>query len=224
MENNIDYSLLTGRGDDHIIKIEGGAKLHKEALSDFEKLKNAAKKEGVELQVASGFRDFERQLSIWNLKASGERPVRDRQENLIDFNSASKSEILEGILTWSALPGASRHHWGTEIDIFDANIKAREEVSLTQKECVEDFQKLYGWLDKNIQDYNFHRPYAQDLGGVAKEPWHLSYTPLSKLYEKNYTIDVLRKSVRESDLLLKEEVLNSLEWIYANFIKNVVPS
>ena len=223
MASDKDYFLLTGRRSDHIVN-EGGVGIHKDALSDFRKLRDAAKEEGVAIQIASGFRDFERQLSIWNFKASGRRPVRDRHENLINFNSASKSEILEGILTWSALPGASRHHWGTELDIFDANIKSRENVSLTQQECAEDFERLYEWLDKNLQQFNFHRPYAKDLGGVAREPWHLSHTSLSKAYESIYTIDVLRKSVMESDLLLKEEVLNSLDWIYANYIKNVSPA
>jgi len=26
---------------------------------------------------------------------------------------------VRAILHWSALPGASRHHWGTEIDVID---------------------------------------------------------------------------------------------------------
>ena len=26
---------------------------------------------------------------------------------------------MVGILEWSALPGASRHHWGSEFDVFD---------------------------------------------------------------------------------------------------------
>ena len=28
--------------------------------------------------------------------------------------------LIETILLWSALPGGSRHHWGTDVDVFDA--------------------------------------------------------------------------------------------------------
>ena len=33
----------------------------------------------------------------------------------------SPAERIEAILRWSALPGASRHHWGTDLDLIDAH-------------------------------------------------------------------------------------------------------
>ncbi len=34
----------------------------------------------------------------------------------------SDLEKCKAMLRWSAVPGASRHHWGTEIDIFDPDL------------------------------------------------------------------------------------------------------
>lgn len=220
----MSFNILTGRDSKHTKEFAEGLRVHESMIKEIYRLQDAAKKEGIQIEIASGFRDFQRQLKIWNLKASGERKLRDRNEIEIDFNTASKREVLESILTWSALPGASRHHWGTEIDIFDKSVKERDKVELTQKECEEDFPKLYEWLESNLDRFDFHRPYRKDLGGVAREPWHLSYTPISTNFERDYTIDVLRKSVKESEMLIKDEVISSLDWIFANFIKNVSPA
>ncbi len=34
--------------------------------------------------------------------------------------SSAEAERVAAILVWSALPGASRHHWGTDCDVIDA--------------------------------------------------------------------------------------------------------
>ncbi|MCZ8486094.1 D-alanyl-D-alanine carboxypeptidase family protein [Vibrio lentus] len=31
---------------------------------------------------------------------------------------SSEQQKLSAILRWSALPGASRHHWGCDFDVF----------------------------------------------------------------------------------------------------------
>ncbi|SPY94009.1 D-alanyl-D-alanine carboxypeptidase [Proteus mirabilis] len=67
---------------------------------------------------ASFIRSFERQLAIWNGKFEGTRPVLDAESQPIDIQTLSEGQRCEAILKWSALPGASRHHWGTEIDFL----------------------------------------------------------------------------------------------------------
>ena len=74
------------------------------------------------LQPASSFRDFERQQLIWNGKFSGERKVHDDAGNPLDLALLDDWQKAQAILRWSALPGGSRHHWGTEIDIFDPDL------------------------------------------------------------------------------------------------------
>ena len=54
-----------------------GAGVHKDVLDPFLQLQAAARDEGFDLKIFSGFRDFDRQLGIWNSKATGKRAVLD---------------------------------------------------------------------------------------------------------------------------------------------------
>ncbi len=111
---------LTGRAATHVVQRDDlGAAIHRDALAPFLALKAAAAGAGIELQIASGFRDFAAQLRIWNMKYRGERPLYDEAGNVRDHASLDAGELIDGILCWSALPGASRHHWGTDIDVID---------------------------------------------------------------------------------------------------------
>ncbi len=40
------------------------------------------------------------------------------------------------------------------------------------------FYQLTQWLDAHMAEFGFYRPFSTDTGGVAAEPWHLSYHPL----------------------------------------------
>ena len=42
--------------------------------------------------------------------------------NAIELEGLSDWQKCQAILRWSAVPGASRHHWGTEIDFFDPDV------------------------------------------------------------------------------------------------------
>ena len=118
----MNYEILTGREEFDLVEIEK-VKVNKNIISDFLKLKELAKKEiNADLQIISGHRNFERQELIWNQKAFGKRSLFDKDGNELDFNLLSNQEILEAILNWSAIPGASRHHWGTDIDIFETKV------------------------------------------------------------------------------------------------------
>ena len=219
----MNYELLTGRRHEDLFlwDAENQVYIHQSMKKSLEKMRQAARAEGIEIAVASGFRSYERQLKIWNAKAQGKRKLRNRKEEIINMETAKPEEILESILTWSAVPGASRHHWGTEIDVFDQKVKEKQEVLLTQKECESEFCELYAWLDENLANYSFHRPYQEDLGGVAREPWHLSYTPLSLNFQEQYSIEVFEKNIEESDLELKDLVRRNLDEIYRQYIANI---
>ena len=41
------------------------------------------------------------------------------------------------------------------------------------------FHRLTTWLDAHMHAFGFFRPYTTDRGGVAPEPWHLSYAPVA---------------------------------------------
>ena len=184
-----------------------------------------ARAAGFGMRVASSYRSFERQLAIWNAKASGQRLLLDSDGQPLDSKSLGERELLFAILRWSALPGASRHHWGTDIDVYDAAaIAPGYELQLTVAEtCGEGpFAPFHCWLtDTLASDHNLHfyRPYARDTGGVAPEPWHLSYAPVAKVFAEAFSERQLGECIEASDILLKPTILENLPEIYQRFVQ-----
>lgn len=141
-------------------------------------MQSDARRSGVDLPPYSSFRDFRTQLRIWNSKFCGAKPLFDINGKARDFTRLSESEIISCILNWSALPGGSRHHWGTEIDVVDGAVLSPGYVPQSLPHEVAPgglFFPLHQWLDRHIAEYGFFRPYQRDNGGVYQEPRHLSY-------------------------------------------------
>lgn len=206
------FEELTGRTDTHLTLYKDKIFLHPEALLAFNKLKIDAKNDGYDLEIISGFRSYDRQLLIWN--------------NKVSKSTLAPLETLESIMKWSALPGASRHHWGSDIDIFDAYKADKKDVQLEIFEYESNgiFFELNNWLTKKINNneaYGFYRPYDKDRGGISPEPWHLSYSPISQINFKNYSLEIFRKNISESDLLLKNEIQNNLTILFERFFQNI---
>ena len=107
--------------------------LHQSTYHAFVKLNQLSKESGFDLQIISGFRNYERQLQIWNNKASGMRDLFNSSGNKIDTLTLEKKELLNAIMFYSAIPGFSRHHWGTEIDVFDAKRAKKRGSTTTSK-------------------------------------------------------------------------------------------
>ena len=225
---------LVGQDEGHLCSEDDastiGAVVHREVVDPLLELRAAAGTEGFTLALDSGFRSFDRQLSIWNRKASGERAVLDSDARPIDINTLAPRDLVFAILRWSALPGASRHHWGTDIDVYDsAAMPDGYQVELIPAEVNRGgmFAPLHEWLDGRIANrtaFGFFRPYDRDRSGVAPERWHLSYAPLASSYLQQISPDVLRVAVENADMLLKDEVLKHLDEIYARFVTNINPA
>ena len=94
--------------------------LQAEAAAAFAALQGDALAAGFDLAIASSFRSFERQCAIWNGKASGERPVYGDGGDVVELGELAPSDQVHAIMRFSALPGTSRHHWGSDLDVFDA--------------------------------------------------------------------------------------------------------
>jgi len=216
---------LSGQSCEHLLwHPEEGHQLHREALSDYCQLQAAALADGIELRIASGFRGFDRQLAIWNAKATGLRPVFSDRGQVLNLASLSNKEKVYAILRWSALPGTSRHHWGTDIDVYDAAAIGEEyTVRLTQDEYREGgpFYRLHKWL-LNAMDTGrssgFFQPYAQDRGGVAPEPWHISHRPSAGQYEQSFCRDWLESVIVGTHIELKAEIVDHLDDILRRFV------
>jgi LAS superfamily LD-carboxypeptidase LdcB len=224
---------LTGRDESHLCSTEDAERLsvsvHRDVVAPFDELRSAAAPAGHDVTILSGFRSFDKQLSIWNRKARGELPVLDSDARPIDIATLTERELVFAILRWSALPGASRHHWGTDIDVFDAAARpAGYVIELVPNEYDGEgmFSPLSRWLDERIANgtsFGFFRPYDRDRNGIAPERWHLSYGPLSGGFARKLTADVLRETVEAADLMLKGVVLENLDEIMDRFVKNTNP-
>lgn len=198
-------------------------RVHRQMLDPLLFLAERAASAGFILKVASSYRSFDRQLLIWNNKARGLRPVLNDAGEVIDINSLSERDKVFAILRWSALPGASRHHWGTDIDVYGSvHIDPEYQLQLTLAETQGDgpFAEFHRWLDDELAQGNsdFFRPYEQDRGGIAPEPWHLSYAPLATVFSRQLTQELLREQLEQTDLELKQVVLDNLDEIYSRFI------
>ena len=218
---------LTGRASTHVVQRDDlRAALHRDVLEPFLALKAAAASSGIDLQIASGFRDFGAQLRIWNMKYRGERPLYDAAGNVRDHASLNPGELIEGILCWSALPGASRHHWGTELDVVDrAAMPEGFRYKLVPEEFAAGgvFHRLNTWLSANMARFSFYRPYAEYRGGVHAEPWHLSFAPIATEALSLLTPQLVAETVRNSEVLGKDEVIARLPDIYRTYVENVAP-
>lgn len=225
----MNTDILFGKTTEHLVPLEGTKFLvHSQMAADFWRLKRSAEEAGFDLQIASAFRDYERQLKIWNAKARGERQLVDDLGNKLDYGQLSPREIMFAILRWSAIPGCSRHHWGTDIDVYDGASQKPEEVKLVPSECMGNgpAARLHEWLDSQIaqgQSFGFYRPYRTDHGGIAPEPWHLSYDPVSHRMMNFYTFTLFKKNILESEILLKEELLENADELFQRFFLNVDP-
>jgi LAS superfamily LD-carboxypeptidase LdcB len=220
---SLTEAQLTGRDDRHL-HYEDGVGLTDDCWRAFDQLRSSAAEAGFDLAIASGFRSFERQLLIWNAKVSGQRPVHDDAGGLLSMPELAPQQQLQAILRFSALPGASRHHWGSDLDIYDkAAMPAGYQLQLTAEEVADDglFGAMHRWLDEQISNdtaAGFYRPYAGDTGGVAPERWHLSFAPLSREYEQALNPQCLRSALESSDLLHLELVLSQLPAIYQRYV------
>lgn len=140
--------------------------LNKVAYDSFVKMYEQAKKDSINLKILSGLRNFEDQKNIWNRKWNSIR-------NLDSISKALK------ILEYSSMPGTSRHHWGTEVDLNSLNNSYFESGK---------GEKEYNWLCSNACRFGFHQPYTnvKSRTGYNEEKWHWSFLPLSKLYLDEY--------------------------------------
>lgn len=217
---------LTGRVRSHVVQLpEPRFAAQPEAASAFMAMREAAGRDGFDLLPVSSFRDFRTQLRIWNGKFSGSKALYDMQGHPRNFTQLTPIQIVHCILNWSALPGGSRHQWGTEIDVVDgAVMPPGYSPKLLPEEVAPGglFWALHQWLDANMAAYGFFRPYRYFKGGMYPEPWHLSYAPLSVPALRQVSVDLLREVLSGTDLLGKDLVLEILPDIYRDHILNIV--
>jgi LAS superfamily LD-carboxypeptidase LdcB len=221
----VNDAELTGQVRTHIAEVADPAcLLHSHVVTPFLNLRRAALADDIDLVPVSGFRDFARQLAIWNGKFSGERPLYDAAGAKLDGGALPAAQRIDAILLWSALPGASRHHWGTELDLIDRGAAADGyQVKLTREEFAPDgpFARLDGWLETHAARFGFFRPFKGVRSGVQPEPWHVSFAPLAEQARRLLSPETLHAALADAPLLGKAEVLARLEELHERYVARI---
>jgi LAS superfamily LD-carboxypeptidase LdcB len=218
---------LTGRARSHVVVVEEPrAVLHPAVAAALRRMRAAAARDGIDLAPASSFRDFDTQARIWNEKWTGRRALLDRHGRALAAARLAPAARVAAILAWSAPPGASRHHWGTDFDVYDrAALPAGATLGLVPAEYgpAGPFARLTAWLDAHMGRFGFYRPYATDRGGVQPEPWHLSHYPTAREASRRLRLATLRAAIEDAALEGREALLAGLPAIYARYVRGVDP-
>jgi len=216
---------VTGRTREHLVELsDPRCSLHRDVAGSYLAMRAAAAADGIDLAAFSSFRDFDRQLAIWNGKFRGERPMQDRAGKTLEPLALTPADRVTAILWWSALPGASRHHWGTDFDVMDPGMLPagyRLQVIPSEYGPGGPFERLTSWLDEHMHGFGFFRPYSTDRGGVRPEPWHLSHAPVAARAQEALSLDGLREVLSGAEIEGKEYVLEALTENFASYVVNV---
>ena len=206
--NEIEYSVLELMGKEDIELFGEGINLRKEAHDAFLEMKKAAYSDGIDIKIVSSYRNYNRQEVIWDRKY-----MRYTEDDGMDPLKA-----IDKIIEYSTIPGTSRHHWGTDIDIIDGYRKTDGDVLVAEKFGIdgpfEDFKK---WMDENSNKFDYYLVYTNEpkRRGFKYEPWHYSFAPIS--------IPMLTAYRRLNILqLLRQEELYGSEHFTTGFIKNYI--
>ena len=154
------------------------AYLAQPVLEAFIKMYNHALKDNIRFVIVSAARNFDRQKQIWEDKWFGRRLVGGKD---LGKSKLKPEEKAKAIMKYSAMPGTSRHHWGTDIDINSLE----DNYFLSGKGKAE-----YEWLCRHASQYGFCQVYSSRtsgrITGYEEEKWHWSYMPLSNKILKYY--------------------------------------
>lgn len=204
----VEYTIdeLMGKAD---IELYGpNINLRQAAHDAFIAMREAAAKEGIQIQVVSSYRSFDRQATIFE----------NKYERFTETDGLQPLEAIDKIIEYSTIPGTSRHHWGTDVDLIDGSVPAEGDVLVTEKfESGGPYERFKKWMDEHSEEYGFYLVYTDEprRRGFKYEPWHYSYAPLS--------IPMLEAFRKKNILqLLEKEDFLGVEHFTTGFIKTYI--
>ena len=142
----------------------------------------------------SQFRSFWDQASIVQrtLSSFGIKPTSSDAELRAAFRQS---------LTTRSVPGFSRHHWGTEIDVVAADSSAWRRGG--------PLEVLWPFVHEEAPRFGFYTPFREGFfpeptkAHYNDEPWHLSYFPVASGLRERWLaeVDVPSLLIRVADTL-----------------------
>ncbi|MFP4514530.1 MAG: D-alanyl-D-alanine carboxypeptidase family protein [Parcubacteria group bacterium] len=175
---DMDYKLQAVASTE--LELIKGEYLQVSAKNHFISLREAARREGYNLDIVSGYRSVEEQRNIFRYEM--EKRMQEKYGRELDTDeiaSGKADEIIRNILESRSIPGFSKHHSGYSVDLVDTN----SNYSFT------DFGKsrAYDWISKNnffnAKRFGFipnYPPGADDIG-PKPEPWEYVYVGEKRL-------------------------------------------
>jgi len=167
------YSLISSK-----YTLKTGIYLRTEVYNAFIAMRDSALKDGVTLSIVSATRTFDQQKIIWENKWNGRQYVGGKLLNTAYPDEVERAKV---ILKYSSMPGTSRHHWGTDIDINSvdpAYFKTATGIKVLQ------------WLETHAAHFGFCRPYTAfgktRTTGFQPEEWHWSYYAVAYKLQQAY--------------------------------------
>tara|TARA_Y100001954_G_C15785185_1_gene592069 strand:- start:406 stop:1137 length:732 start_codon:yes stop_codon:yes gene_type:complete len=159
-----------------------GLYLRTEVLEAFLDLEKNAIDEGVNLKIISSTRSFNHQKRIWNGKW--------QQTKYMGWREIEKAK---DILKYSSMPGTSRHHWGTDIDL-----------NSLENEYFESGEgmNVYDFLERCGNELGFYQVYTNKTNGrtgYEEEKWHWSYMPISSIMLQEYNKIISSSDISDFD-------------------------
>ncbi len=136
-------------------KLCHGKEMEINACEKLNDLIDAAKADGIDIWISSGYRSIELQTKLFNKQVE-----REKSKAVI-----SQQEAEARAATVVARPKTSEHNTGLAVDFNGVR---------------DDFYKTkeYKWLINHAHEYGFIERYkkeCKDLTGVIYEPWHFRY-------------------------------------------------
>lgn len=156
--------------------IKGSMKCDERIIPELQQMMQEAKKDGVTLVIRSPYRDYERQIYLFNRKVKGY--MKKKMSYLESYRITAQAVTI---------PGASEHQAGLALDITSDSYS-----TLTQGFADT---KAGQWLAEHSYEYGFILRYPEgkeDITGISFEPWHFRYvgkTAAKYMYDHNFTLE-----------------------------------
>ncbi len=203
-QKTFSLSQLIGKGNPDIEGSTYTSTMHTEAKKALKRMQTEALKEGISIEVVSAYRSFERQKEIF-----------EKKYRKYTSQGLTPEKAIKKIIEYSTIPGTSRHHWGTDLDLIDGNVPRPKKVLQAKHFYGEGvFCKFKEWMDAHSQQFGFYLVYTDEPNrkGFKFEPWHYSYAPVSIPMLQEY------KQLDIQEILTKEQLLGS-DYFTKQFIK-----
>jgi D-alanyl-D-alanine carboxypeptidase len=169
---NSGYRIPDSYSPDLVYVCGSGERLDRKVAEHYEKMYDAALKDGVTLTPCSGYRSYETQERNYN-----------RKIEFYEGQGYSYDEAKIKAATIIMPPGSSEHNLGYAMDIVCVD---------TWFEGTDEFK----WLQENAADYGFIMRYPEDKQDITKviyEPWHWRYVGVETAKELKASGQVLEE-------------------------------